>query len=130
MIWFFVKVWNIVIDLFHDNKYYSSCFSNFYTRYAPQLVCVYLVHVNKGHIYIENGNMIVFSTVESHKVRNKRYRQNKNTPNFVTSIIGKRQHFSFTFLWCNINWLYLCNTIIAILDHHGEVKNGIVELIN
>ena len=73
----------------------------FYTKYAPQLVCVYLVHVNhanKGHIYIENGVMIVFSTVESHKVRNKRYRQNKKTPNFVTSIIGKRQHFSFTFL--------------------------------
>ena len=70
-------------------------------RYAPQLVCVYFVHVNhanKGHIYIENGNMIVFSTIESHVVRNKRYRQNKNTPNFVTSIIGKRQYFSFTFL--------------------------------
>ena len=73
----------------------------FYTKYAPQLVYVFLLHVNhanKGHIHIENGNMIVFSTVESHVVRNKRYRQNKKTPNFVTSIIGKQQHFCFIFL--------------------------------
>ena len=72
-----------------------------YTKYAPQLLCVYFIHVNhanKGEIHIENGNMIVFSTVESHVVRNKRYRQNKKTPNFVTSIIGKQQHFCFIFL--------------------------------